>query len=60
MIKMTKKLKMISFTKFSQICPSHVQDGETKRCFCNEVESERIMLCNLANCPIFAEANQNI
>lgn len=51
-MKKEKKLKKLSFTKFSKLCDAHIQ-GDDKRCFCDEVSEEHILLCNLINCPLY-------
>ena len=38
---------MKSFNKVSAVCEEHVQDEETKKCYC-ELTGE---LCNTYNCP---------
>jgi hypothetical protein len=48
----SKKLEKISFTKFSQMCDAHIQNAD-KRCFCDERTEDHIVLCNLANCPLY-------
>jgi len=38
-----------SFTKFSRVCPHHLQRETTHECYC-ELTDET---CNLTNCPRF-------
>jgi hypothetical protein len=39
--------RMISFSKFSRKCEDHIQDEETKKCFCNITGKN----CNSLSCP---------
>jgi hypothetical protein len=60
MVMKSKKLKMVSFTKFSRLCDSHIQ-GDDKRCFCNEPSDNlnKNDRCNLANCPIYPKGDSD-